>query len=74
MLCPACLLVLSMAATNHLANNVALVAGTRFVNSKASAATFVTIKKCGQAVNYIISQQSISLDIYEPNTDKFSDF
>ncbi len=45
MLCPACLLVLSMAATNQLANNVALVAGTRLVNSKASAATFVIPKK-----------------------------
>ena len=45
MLCPACLLVLSMAATNQLANNMALVAGTRLVNSKASAATFVIPKK-----------------------------
>ncbi len=45
MLCPACLLVLSMAATNQLANNVALVAGTRLVNLKASAATFVIPKK-----------------------------
>jgi hypothetical protein len=54
-----------MAATNQLANNMALVASTRLVNLKASAATFVIPKKnCGQAVNYIISQQSISLDIY----------
>jgi hypothetical protein len=34
-----------MAATNQLANNVALVAGTRLVNLKASAATFVIPKK-----------------------------
>ncbi len=44
MLCRACLLVLSMAATNQLANNVALVAGTRLVNLKASAATFLIQK------------------------------
>jgi hypothetical protein len=34
-----------MAATNQLANNVALVAGTKLVNLKASAATFVIPKK-----------------------------
>ncbi len=45
MFCPACLLVLSMAATNQLSNNVVLVAGTRLVNSKASAATYVISKK-----------------------------
>ena len=64
MLCRACLLVLSIAATNQLAYNVALVAGTRLVNLKASAATFLFQKNYGSAVNYIISHQSISLDIY----------
>ena len=39
MLCPACLAVLSVAATNQLVNKVALVASTILFNSKASAAT-----------------------------------
>jgi hypothetical protein len=38
MLCLACLVVLSVAATNQLVNKVALVAGTRLVNFQASAA------------------------------------
>ena len=48
MLCPAGLLVLPTAAKNQLTNKVTLVAGTRLVNLKASAATFVITKNCGQ--------------------------
>ncbi len=42
MLCPACLVVLSLAATNQLANTVALVAGTRLVNFQASADIYLS--------------------------------
>jgi hypothetical protein len=47
---------------------VALVAGVRIVNLKATVATFVTTKNCGQAMNYIINQQSFSFDIYGLST------
>ncbi len=52
MLCTACLLVLSVASTNQLINKVELVAGTRIVNLRTSAAIFVNTKNCGQAMNY----------------------
>jgi hypothetical protein len=42
MLCPACLVVLSVAATNQLVNKVALVASTRLVNFQASAAIYLS--------------------------------
>ncbi len=61
MLCPACLVVPSVAAVNQLVNKVALVAGTRLVNFQASAATYLS---CDIDKNYIVSKQSISLDIY----------
>jgi len=43
MLCPACLVVLSLTTTNQLANSMALVAGTRLVNFQASAAIFLSV-------------------------------
>ncbi len=43
MLCPACLLVLSVVVTNQQANKVALVASTRLVNLKASAANLLSV-------------------------------
>ena len=42
MLCPACLVVLAVAATNQLVNIVALVAGTRLVNFQATAAIYLS--------------------------------
>jgi len=42
MLCPACLVVLSVSSANQLANSVALVVGTRLVNFQASAAIFLS--------------------------------
>jgi len=43
MLCPACLVVLSVAVTNQLVNKVALVAaGTRLVNFQTSAAIYLS--------------------------------
>jgi hypothetical protein len=42
MLCPASLVVLSVAAVNQLQNMVALVAGTRLVNFQASAAIYLS--------------------------------
>jgi hypothetical protein len=68
MLCPACLVVLSLAATNQLANSVALVTSTRLVNFQASAAIFLSadLQRIFK-MNYT-NQQSISLDIYaEPS-------
>ena len=51
MLCPACLVVLSVAAANQLVNNVALG---------------------HKGMNYIVSKQSISLDIYGLNYPKLT--
>jgi len=43
MLCPACLVVLSVAVTNQLVNKVALVAAsTRLVNFQTSAAIYLS--------------------------------
>jgi len=42
MLCPACLVVLSLPAANQLANSMALVAGTRLVNFQPSTAIFLS--------------------------------
>ncbi len=43
MLCPACLLVPFVAATNQLANKVVLADGTSGVSLKASAATLLSV-------------------------------
>jgi len=42
LLCPACQLVLSVAATNQLANRVVLLASTILVTLRASAATLLS--------------------------------
>ena len=65
MLCPVCLVVLSVAATNQLVNKVVLVAGTRLVNFQTSAAIYLFVSWFAADFNMnYANPQSISLDIY----------
>ena len=60
MLCPACLVVLSLSAANQLANSMALVVGTRSVNFQASAVVFLS----ADLLRILTRTISVSLGIY----------
>ena len=59
MLCPACLLVPFVVATNQLANKVVLVDGTSCANLKTSAATLLSVDSEDTGIKLHANQQSL---------------